>query len=570
MLDRLFMHFRSLHASDSFLLKTVLIVLFAFVAWLFISESTKHQVAVPAYGGSLTEGVVGTPRFINPVLAVTRADKDMTALVYDGIMKLGPSGELVPDLARSMTLSNDGLTYAVTLRDNVTFHDNTPLTAEDVFFTISKIQDPGLNSPLRASFENVRVELLSPYELNFILPEPYAPFAESLTFGVLPKHIWKDASNEEFPFSQYNSEPVGTGPYRVAEIKRDTSGIPEAYQLTAFTDYHRTIPNIETLTLRFYTNESQLLEAFSAGEIDSFAGVDQSLIDELLAGDNAHHVEEIPLPRTFALFFNQNKSVALRDLSVRRALDAAIDRAALVEAVLGGYGAPLTTPLPPGFGLEQESTSATTEDGTPLDRAHVILEDGGWKLNVDSGLWEKEIDKDIVVLSFSIATANTPVFTETAHFLQTEWEKLGVPVTIKQFEQSDLTQAVIRPREYEALLFGTDLGRTLDFYAFWHSSERNDPGLNVALYANITTDAALEKLRTETDEAVHKEALVTFIDEVDAEVPALFLYSPKLLYVFPTKVANGAFAGVAEPSERFASVAAWSINTDSVWPFFKE
>jgi peptide/nickel transport system substrate-binding protein len=162
---------------------------------------------------------------------------------------------------------------------------------------------------------------------------------------------------------------------------------------------------------------------------------------------------------------------------------------------------------------------------------------------------------------------NNPLFEATAESIRAAWEKIGVRVTVKQFEQSDLTQGIIRPRDYEALLFGTQVGRALDYYSFWHSSQRNDPGLNVALYANITTDALLTEARTTTDITKRNEALTGFKDEILKETPALFLYQPEFIYVFPHAVTGASFVGVGEPHERFASVHDWYVDTDSLWSF---
>ncbi len=291
---------------------------------------------------------------------------------------------------------------------------------------------------------------------------------------------------------------------------------------------------------------------------------------DLGVNTNTHTVLTIPLPRTFALFFNQNKSAALRDKAAREALNVAVDRTALVNTVLGGYAQPITSPVPPGFGVTVPKTDSASTSGNTLDTARAILRDAGWKPNSETGIWEKNIDGALTPLSFSIATVNSPLFEATAESLRATWEQLGVSVTIKQFEQSDLTQAIIRPRDYEALLFGAQVGRSLDFYSFWHSSQRNDPGLNVALYANITTDSILSEARTSTDQTKREAALLRFADEITEETPAIFLYSPELLYVFPNDIVGASFAGVAEPQERFASVREWYINTESVWPFFKK
>ena len=561
LVNRLLTFIYSLRPGDRFILCAFALIVFISLLWVVLEANKDISSDVPAKGGSFTEGIVGTPRFVNPVLAITQADKDIDALIYAGLTRLGKDGIVVPDIAESVTVSDDGLVYNIVLRNNVFFHDNTPLTTEDVVFTVNNIQNPRIASPLRASWDGVTVEVLSDTELNFVLEEPYAPFIENLTVGILPKHIWSDVSEEEFPFSQYNSEPIGAGPYKIKNIVRD-SGIPSSYILTPHTEYHGEEAKISTFTLTFFANEAKRVEAFNRGTIDAAANIDPAL----LTTDDAQ-ILETTLPRTFAIFFNQNKSDVLREKAVRRALDAAIDREALIDVVLDGYGEPLAGPVPSGFGV---STSTAPEtDQNPLDTAREILRAGGWKVNEETGIWEKEVDEETVQLSIRVATANSPLFGATAEFIKNTWEQLGVVVEVEQFEQSSLTQSVIRPRDYEALLFGTALGRALDFYSFWHSSQRNDPGLNIALYANITADAALSTARTQTDSAERSTALETFIAEIESDVPAVFLFSPTFIYILPEGVTTTPLTGLSEPQERFAHVADWYTDTDFIWTFLR-
>ncbi len=563
-LDRIFHFVETRPAFDRFVLKVLAL---AFVISLIASFgylSGGHAIAVPERGGSLTEGVIGAPRFINPVLAVTAADRDMVNLLYSGLMRLGPEGTLVPDLASSITVSDDGLTYNIILKEDLVFHDGSALTVDDVIFTIERIKDPALKSPLRANWEGVSIERIGDHELNLVLAQPYAPFIENLTVGVMPKRIWEFATAEEFPFSQFNSEPVGSGPYAIEDIKRNRSGIPDAYTLEGFEEYHAGAPRIETLTVRFFQNEPALVEALQNKEVDSAASLSPDAIDRLWATPgfkDAHTLYRAPLPRTFAIFLNQNEAPIFRDSAVREALNAAIDRDQLVAQILKGYGHPIDGPLP------YEVASTTAETTSRVERAREILRDGGWKVNEETLRWEKEEDDETFSLAFSIATANAPVFDETAHLLQEAWTELGVPVDIKRFEQSDLTQTVIRPRKYEALLFGTAVGRELDFYSFWHSSQRNDPGLNIALYANITTDAILEELRAggDIDKA---SAYARFAEEMREDLPAIFLYVPEFTYVAPNRIRDVSLSGVATPSERLSRINAWYADQESVWPIF--
>lgn len=565
-IDRAFAFIDGLATSDRLILRTLLVVFFSACIWLAISASMAALISIPDRGGILREGIVGTPRFINPILAVTNADQDLSALVHSGIMRRNADGDLVPHIAESVTVSEDGRMYTIALRHDVSFHDGEQLTADDVIFTITSIQDPAVKSPLRASWEGISTERISEYDLHIILPEPYAPFIENLTIGILPEHIWRSATAEELPFSQYNSEPIGAGPYKVSTIRRTASGIPEVYELVPHRGYFGETPKIARLIMQFYPTEERLLAALVEGNLDSAGGLSSSALSSLTEHGMDVAMTRAPLPRTFALFFNQNEQPLFRNGAVRTALALSAPREDIVAHVLLGYGQPITSPIPPGFGIERAANSAS--DRASLDEARAVLRADGWRINEESGLWHKEIDNTDVSLTFSIATANTPLFEQTARMLVERWDELGIPVTVRQFDASDLSQTVIRPRQYEALLFGTVVGRELDLYSFWHSSQRNDPGLNVALYTNITTDALLSRIRTTSDPETRRTMLTEFRDEVVAEAPAVFLYVPEYVYVTAPRVTGVSLAGIAHGSERFSTVETWHIATDAVWPLF--
>lgn len=571
-LDRFFGQVESLPPSDRVILKFLLVLSLIAIVWFLVAKNVNTLVHVPEKGGELKEGIIGTPRFINPLLAVTQADKDMVGLIYAGLMKLGEGGVLVPDMAESVTVSEDGLTYSIVLKDGLSFHDGTPLVTDDVIFTVSKIQEPALKSPLRGNWDGVAMERVSEREMNFVLKQPYAPFIENLTLGILPRHMWESATPEELPFSKYNSEPVGSGPFEIESIKRTDSGIPDSYLLKPFEDYVGSRPKIERLNLTFYPNEVKLGEALRAGTVGSASGLGSALIAELLAVPelkDRFDLHRTPLPRTFEVFFNQNEQAIFRDSAVRKALDMVAPREEIVRDVLGGYGMAIDGPIPPGFGLPVTLNAS----GSPLERldaARATLRDGGWKLNDASGLWEKKDGTEVRELRFSLSTPNSPIFENTAGKLVAAWEELGVPVDIKKFEQSDLTQTVIRPRKYDALLFGTVIGRELDFYSFWHSSQRNDPGLNIALYANITVDSILADARTLNSDAERSSAYERFASELKAETPAIFLFVPEFTYLVPKKIHEVKLAGVSTPSERFSQIERWYTETEAVWDFFTD
>lgn len=570
LLDRLFHFIETLPISDRIVLKSLSILSIGTLVWAAASISAHSSVEVPERGGSLVEGILGTPRFINPLLAVSTPDKDMSALMYAGLMRVSSEGTLAPDLAESITMSDDGLTYNVVMKSNLKFHDDVPITADDVLFTISRIQDPALKSPLRGSWEGVSTERIGDLEFNFVLKQPYAPFLENLTLGIIPKHIWENATTEELPFSEYNSEPIGSGPYRIEHIYRNRSGIPSSYVLTPFSGYYGVEPNIEHLTFVFYANEQELLQALMEQKIDSASGLSAGALNDIMTKDGAsgfYTLYRTPLPRTFTLFFNQNENPLFRDLAVRQALNIVIDRDRIVAEALGGYGRPIDGPIPPGFGFEV-AYAATSSSFANLEVARNILRDGGWKVNETTSLWEKKNGAETYELKFSIATANTPSFETTAEILRTIWNELGIPVDVKKFEQTDLTQTVIRPRKYDTLLFGTVVGRELDLYSFWHSSQRNDPGLNVALYANVTTDTTLAETRENKTSEEKRILYEQFAAEMKNDLPALFLFVPEFTYIAPSSIRNMSFTGLAEPNERFSHIESWYKDTEKVWPLF--
>jgi len=540
------------------------------------------MVEVPASGGTLTEGIVGTARFINPLLSISDADRDLTSLVYSGLLRATPEGELIPDLAENYSISEDGLVYTFTLKSDVTFQDGTPVTARDVVFTVEKALDPTLKSPRRANWEGITVELVDERTVAFHLKAAYAPFLENATMGILPAHLWEAIPSDQFSFSDYNVSPIGSGPYKVADVSRTAAGIPTSYDLVPFSDYALGEAFISKLRIRFYTGEDDQIAALQKGEIDSVAAISPHSLTGL-QGESDIEVLKYPLPRIFGVFFNQNQAPIFTHPEVRAALNAAVPKDEIIDTVLSGYGSVIDSPLPP-YVLEpvQTSTSsvstaiststATTTLASTEDRiakAKGILERNGWKWNEEEKVYEKQKSKkEVEKLSFSLSTASTPELKQTAEILKREWDKLGVDVTLKIFETGDLNQNVIRPRQYDSLLFGEIVGRELDLFAFWHSSQRNDPGLNIALYTNKDADKYLQTARGSSDEKVRLDAYEKFAALTRAETPAIFLYSPDFIYIVPQKLEGVELGLVTTPSERFIGINRWYLETDQVWNFF--
>lgn len=551
-------------------------IFYALAALLAISSlsllsrvNQSFMVEIPASGGTITEGLIGLPHFINPVLAISDADRDLTALTYSGLLRATPDGTLVSDLAESYTISPDGLTYDFVLKPKITFHDNAPITADDIVFTVEKAQNPSVKSPKRPNWEGVMAEKVNSREVKLTLKQPYSPFLENATLGILPKHLWENVSEEEFPFSELNIEPVGSGPYKLKSVERNSSGIPIDYKLESFNGYNGGKIFIKNLITRFYQNSRDMVAAYENGSISSMASLSpqQALAVKTLGG----RIERTPLPRIFAVFFNQNHAPVLANKEVRQALEEAVDKEAIVQNVLGGEGIAIDSPIPPGLLEKSPATETETSLQSGDERvsaAKKILEDAKWKLNGDTGIYEKKNKKETVELAFSMSTSNAPELKAAAAMLRDMWQQIGVKVDIKIFEIGELNQNVIRTRKYDALLFGEIIGRDLDLFAFWHSSQRNDPGLNIALYTNAKVDKLLDDARTTSDDSARLEKYLTLEKEIRNDVPAIFIYSPDFLYVVPKNLHGFTLGHITVPAERFLGLEKWYLETERVWKIF--
>lgn len=543
---------------------------------IFSHINQSYMVSVPAHGGSFTEGIVGTPRFINPVLAISDADKDLTALIYSGLLRAGKNGELVPDLAEKFELSPDGLIYTFTLKEKLTWSDGLPLTSDDVKFTIETIQDPNVRSPKKSAWDGVIVAAPDTRTITFTLKKPYAPFLENATIGILPKHLFGALGAEQFSFSSYNTNPIGSGPYKVEKISQNGSGIPEYYNLVPFKGFSGGTPFISRIQIHFYAGEEKLIDAYKKNEVEAISAISpKNALDLKNAGAR---VESTPLPRTFGIFLNQNEQEIFTDPSVRQALDKSVNKDTIINSVLFGFGTKINGPLPPGvIGFEDTPDNATTTvtDEDRISAAKNILTKNGWTYNEETQVMEKvskgngkKGKKSTQVLSFSLSTSDAPELRQVAGILKQEWGKIGARVELKVFESGDLNQNAIRPRKYEALLFGEIFGRDPDPYAFWHSSQRFDPGLNIALYTNITSDKLLEQARSVSEEKARAGLYHSFEAEVAKDTPAIFLYSPSFIYILPKNLKGVDISGMTLPMERFTDIKDWYVEAQNIWRVF--
>ncbi|MBI4837242.1 MAG: hypothetical protein HY813_02470 [Candidatus Portnoybacteria bacterium] len=578
--------------------------LLAFFFFLFFLSSIvplrswylNHTAIGPDNGGAYIEAMIGTPRYLNPLLApVNDADRDLSAIIYSSLLKRDNKGNLMLDAAENYSVvDQDRKVYELSLKKNIKWHDRKNLTVDDVIFTVRRIQNPDYNSPLRISLSGVEVEKVNDYTIRFKLKNPYSPFLDNLTFGILPKHIWEKIPPASFPLAEQNLKPIGSGPYKFKDVQKDSAGKIKKIELTGFSDYFSGRPFIDTLTFNFYKDEESAISAFNNGGIDGVSLLSADNIGKLKIDFN---LNKFIMPRYFAAFFNQDANKALTDKNVRRALNIAVNKKEVVEKIINGQAVEIDSPIPdfifndtsddtPSFAISQnpnpnssDATTSTEETGLSAEtkKAKEILESNGWSFSeakTDSGTTtsptrQKIIKKDnkeqeILLLEISLLTVDWPQLVATANYLKSSWENIGAKVDIDVEQPAD-AQELIRAREYQILLFGQILGADPDPFAFWHSSQIKDPGLNLALYANKEADKLLETIRQETDTQKKIAEFDQFNKLIVQDFPVVFLYSPIYLYPTTPRIKGIELKNSNSPSARFVGIEKWYIKTKRYW-----
>ncbi|MEX2055215.1 MAG: peptide ABC transporter substrate-binding protein, partial [Candidatus Andersenbacteria bacterium] len=452
----------------------------------FINRNTH---LVPQNGGVYTEAAVGQPRHLNPIVAgANDIDMDISRLVYSSLFRLNENLELVNDLATGYEVSGDNKEYTVKLRTDVQWHDGEPFTADDVLFTIRSIQTPDYGSPLETAFQGVEVQKIDDATVLFKLTQPYAPFIHSLTVGIVPQHVWESIEPKNAALAEQMLKPVGTGPFQFAEIAtRRKTGDITSFRLIRNPAYYGTYPHLDEVVFAFFDDHEAAAKAYVAGNVDGVGFLPLQLQDRIKRhGSLAMH--RLLLPQYFGLFFNQQKNEILADAGVRNALAQSLDRRTIVNEALQGEGDPLHLPIPPGvFAFNGD----LPEPAYDPDVARQNLEEAGWKDTDGDGTREKD-DKR---LHLKITTTDWPEYVRTAEIVQQQWQAVGVETEIVHFGAGTVQQTVVRPRDYEILLFGEILSAQPDPYPFWHSTQTRNPGLIFALFKDEAVDKLLEEAR---------------------------------------------------------------------------
>jgi len=515
------------------------------VAWQIHRLHESSIALQPVPGGTFIEGEVGSATILNPVLPDTPASQDINSLIFDGLTKWGPNRQLQPDLASSWSVSSDDRTYTFHLRHDVKWQDGVPFTAQDVLFTLQAIQNPDSRSPLASSWQGVTATAPDNYTVVYTLPTPYPPFIESTTVGIVPRHALENVDPAQLRTTGFDQHPIGTGPFKVESFMAGANQVV----LQANPSYFGGQPKLDGFTFHFYPTAQAALTAYAQHQTDSISQVSSNISaqaakqPDLLFYDHA-------LPSATTLFYNMTNGV-LNDHAVRLALDQATNRQALINASEPNLAIPASQPLLP---QQPGYTTQYRQDQYNPAAAATALQAAGWKLG-SNGLRSKNGQE----LKLTVVTLQGSSLQTMAQALAKQWRTIGVQLNVRATDLSSLEQSYIRPRNFQMLLYGIDIGADPDVYPYWHSSQAADPGLNLSQYKSPAADTALESGRLKTDAALRAAKYNAFLKAWDTDQPAMVIATPVYRYAV-TAAATGPFAGpIVEPSDRFANVVDWTI-----------
>lgn len=518
----------------------------------------QNTEIVPADGGIFKEGIIGQPQSLNPLFSMLNdADRDISELIFSGLLAYNSNGDLEKDLAKEYQLSDDGKTYQFTLKDDLLWSDGEPLTTNDIIFTIEAIKDIKVQSPLRLTWQDVKVEKIDEKTIVFTLEAPYLPFLESFTLKILPQHIFQDISPQEYS-TKPREKIIGSGPFKIKTVEKDKDDKIEKIVLERNQNFYGKIPFFEGVELTFVNSEEELLKL--KNKETALANISPQSKEKL---GERYNIYSLFLPRYFALFLNQENKI-LSQKEVREALAMATPKEDIIEKALLGEGRIVDGPL-----LEENKIGGEIKKyNFNLEEAKKKLEEAHWVDSNNDGIREKILaeGEESTTLELNLLTLPQPQLQETAEILKNTWQEIGVKLNVQSVEGEKLRQDYISQRQYDILLYAQGLYMIPDPSSFWHSTQKKYPGLNFSLYQQSETDDLLKKSIEEINQTKRQELLQSFSKKLTEDIPAIFLYSPNFLYAIDKDVKGIQTKYIVNPSQRFINIENWYINEKRV-PF---
>jgi peptide/nickel transport system substrate-binding protein len=459
-------------------------------------------------GGTVRIGWGGSPDDLNPGNGVLSEDYTLYELIYETPIAITSGGDFVPELASDWSVSDDELTWTLNIVEGATFHDGTPLTAEDIAFSILLYQATD-DFPFLPSYTDgfVSVEATDPTTLVITTEEPVGNFESRLLFMyVLPMHIWEGI---EDPVAFDNADMIGSGPFSLSAYEQGTSVTLEAVK-----DHWNTPPNIDRVIFQTFANPDARITALRNGDVDMITEFPATAfpalqgdanIDVLIANSIAPGLNDI----IFNVIEPENcppddgvcsGHPALRDVEVRRALAEATDKQALIDVALLGLGEPGLSLVPPGLG---DFYAAEVQDyAFDVAAANARLDAAGYADTTGDGIRECLADQDCPTgdLTFRL---NLPSDSDTgpreAEMIAAMWRQVGVNTQVQVLDTDALTSICCPSFDFDVIMWGWGVDPDPAFLLGVTLCDEIPSGFSETGYCNPAYDELYAQQNVETD-----------------------------------------------------------------------
>lgn len=534
-------------------------VLIAGLGVQILWSQNSYMETVPQAGGTYVEGVLGKISTLNPLFSSTDAEASVSRLLFSSLYNYDQTGTLHQDLATGMSIDTTQKIYTVTLRSDAKWQDGTPLTAQDVVFTINLIKNPATRATsLRNNWQDIAASAVNDTTVQFTLPAVYAAFPQALTFPIVPEHILKNVTPAAVRESTFSINPVGSGPFSFSRLQQtDSFGSYKVVHLVSNPHYYAGAPKVSRFELRSYPDETSLVRAVNNGEVSGAADISVTRAKDIVA----HQITTTPMELDSGVYLLLNmQNEILKDTTVRQALQLATDTPSLRKS-LGGGVQPLDGPLLEG---QLTGTNVPQPPAADVTKANQMLEGDGWKLV------NGYRSKDGQALQLTITTTKDSEYQAVLSMIEAQWHKVGVKVKTNIVDTSSATstfvQNTLQSRNYDVLLYELAIGADPDVYAYWHSSQIGPSGFNFSNYSNKIVDASLASARSRLEPDLRNAKYSLFVQQWLTDVPAIALYQAADEYV----TVNG--VGAVRPgshlvteADRYSNILYWTVNSGDVY-----
>lgn len=519
-----------------------------------LALSTTYQTEKPIAGGSYHEGIIGTFSTASPLYATGAVDVAVSRLVFDGLFKYDNTNMLVGNLASGYTVDQTGKIYTVQLRNNLRWHDGRPLTADDVVFTFQTIQNPDARSVLQGSMRGVAIAKVDAHTVTFTLSSALSSFLGSLTVGILPQHILGDVPASELRANPFNTtKPIGSGPFAWQQLRvnesADGEGTAVILSLERFAGYHAGSAKLNRITIHTYETTEGLLNAFNRREVNAIAGLKTT--PKGLQNKSDVVTQSYQSTAALMAFFNTQSTGPLSDVNVRRGLIYGTDRHTIIQKLDQALKIVREPVLAGQFAFDK----AYAQPLFNQTEGEQVLGQSGWITGKD-GIREKD-GKRLTIRLYAEESDDNKIITQE---IKRQWDALGAEVIVT-LQPSMYFQTTLQTKSYDAVIHGISIGNDPDVYAYWHSSQAVEGGMNLSNYKSTTADKALEAGRTRQDENQRALKYKPFLKVWLEDAPAVALFRPRIYYV-----TRGTVHGLDEhiintDADRYFSVTQWQIRT---------